>query len=113
MWEKNCQKINTYLEGCKYSESWRMINNLKNPKDILATKKLQEQEVYFKELLIEEREEFKDHQDPNMQNVSVIIVRGPPDRLRLEEVRRIRKALRNGKVTGQGYNPKEGNKQFI
>lgn len=33
IWNKECQEVDTYIGGKKYSEIWRFLKNVKNPSE--------------------------------------------------------------------------------
>jgi len=98
-WEKQCKRIDTYLGGKRNTESWRILKNMRKnrKKDIITTISTQQWESYFKELLTEERPQFKE--EPYTQNLRTM---GSPVRITIEEVKKQSSFLKNNRAPGPG-----------
>lgn len=104
-WEKNCNKINTYIGGRRSTESWKLIKKLREQKkkEIISPITNEKWEQYFKDLLTENRTEFTNKEN----NVIEINVESSPFRVTRKEVTDICRSLKNGKSPGPGDIPAE------
>lgn len=99
-WQTTCSDIEQHLGGAKSSESWNVIKSLKtNRKEKHYIPYIDEKTwtQYYKELLTENREEFKEtlHTTQNMAGDRTIT-------LTLTEIRQAVKSLKNKKAAGPG-----------
>ena len=103
-WERNCNKINTYLGGRKSTESWKLLSLGQNKKrDLISPITLGKWESHFGKLLTEDRPEFQN----NENNRRIIEVTASPIRINVKKVKDICTQLKNGKAAGPGDIPPE------
>jgi len=103
-WEKKCNKINMYIGGQKSTEGWKAIKELRQNKrkDLISPIPLTKWDEYYKDLLTENRDQFKDENvQPNIHTAA------SPIRITTSEVAKACKDLKNGKAPGPGNIPAE------
>lgn len=92
-------RINTYLEGRRNTESWRMLKNMRTErkKEIITLITLEKWEQYFQQLLTEKKRGCEDNNQ--LHNIRII---GLSIRLTLKEVEKQCNTLKNGKAPEPG-----------
>ena len=103
-WERSCNKIDTYIGGRKSTESWKLLKGLRRDmkRDLISPISIDKLEGYFKNLLTERRPEFQDG------GVSLEYTNDNNNlEIRMEDVVKAVRELKNDKAPGPGNIPAE------
>lgn len=105
IWETTCNKVDTLIGGKRSSEAWKILRKLRqNSKDTqLNNISIQTWEKYFKELLTENRKEYLDTGNNDIEHEEI----NGSISLDIEIVKNSIKNLKKGSATGSGGIPSE------